>query len=270
MKQRIITGLFLAVVLIPLLFVPKWAFYGVMALFVLLAVRELVNMVSESRTRFFGYVYTGFFALSFYSTILMAYLGFLSALYVLVVSVASLIIGTLLVVTNKINYETLTRYFLSIIYVAIPFFALSMIRQTGLNMLFYLLMLSMLTDIFAYFVGMRFGKTKLAPVISPKKTVEGFIGGTVIAAAVASIFAFSTNLFSLTTGFEYVFVFFAGWLVAMSAQVGDLFASSMKRVYGIKDFSNLLPGHGGILDRLDSTMFAGLVLALVLLLSGGI
>ncbi|MGM0435661.1 MAG: phosphatidate cytidylyltransferase [Bacillota bacterium] len=270
MKQRIITGLILAVVLIPLLFVPKIVFYSVIALFSLLAVRELVNMVSEPGNRFIGYFYTGLFTLAFYATILLSYLGMLASVYVLAVMMVALISGTLLVISGKFNYETLTRYFLSIVYVAIPFFALSMIRHTGLNMLFYLLMLAMLTDIFAYFVGMRFGKTKLAPTISPKKTVEGFIGGTVIAAVVATVFAYFAELFPLGSLMEYGFVFLAGWLVAMSAQGGDLFASSMKRFYGIKDFSNLLPGHGGILDRLDSTMFAGTVLALVLLMVGGV
>ncbi len=270
MKQRIITGLILAVVLIPLLFVPKSVFYSVLAVFSLLAVRELVNMVSPKGHRLFGYFYTGLFTLAFYGVILFSYLGLLSPLYLLVVTMVSLVSGALFVVSGKFTYELLSRYYLSIIYVAIPFFALSLIRQTGLNMLFYLLMLAMLTDIFAYFVGVRFGKTKLAPTISPKKTVEGFIGGTVIAAIIATGFAFYVDLFPLSTVLEYSFVFLAGWLVAMSAQVGDLFASSMKRFYDIKDFSNLLPGHGGILDRLDSTMFASIVLALVILLGGGI
>jgi len=270
MKQRIITGLILAVVLIPLLFVPKVVFYSVIALFSLLAVRELVNMVSGPENRFTGYFYTGIFTVAFYASILLAYLGMLSATYVLAVTMLALISGTFFVIAGKFDYETLTRYFLSIIYVAIPFFALSMIRHTGLNMLFYLLILAMFTDIFAYFVGMRFGKTKLAPTISPKKTVEGFIGGTLIAALTASVFACFVELFPLSSLMEYSFVFLAGWLVAMSAQIGDLFASSMKRFYGIKDFSNLLPGHGGVLDRLDSTMFAAIVLALVLLMGGGV
>ncbi|MFW6298663.1 MAG: phosphatidate cytidylyltransferase [Bacillota bacterium] len=271
MKERVITGLILAVVLIPLLFVPKIYFYAFIAVLIGLSARELVNMmVVHPSTRLWALLYTGGFALLIYLSLLTAYTGHLDVAWVFALLIGSLLVGIVGVVFNVFSYESFTRLFLSVQYISITFFAVSLLRANGLNMLVYLLILSMFTDIFAYFVGMKFGHTKLAPLISPKKTVEGFIGGTLIAAIVASGFAYAVGLFTFTGPMATLFAFLIGWLVAMSAQVGDLFASSMKRHFDIKDFSSLLPGHGGVLDRLDSTLFAALVLALALFIYGGI
>lgn len=111
------------------------------------------------------------------------------------------------------------------------------------------------TDTFAYFVGRGFGKRPLAPVVSPQKTMEGALGGGILATALLMVLGVTLNL--------------SGWikvqvgrlcLYALSAsavgQFGDLYMSAVKRVAGVKDFSDILPGHGGILDRLDSCLLA--------------
>ncbi|MFP4078264.1 MAG: phosphatidate cytidylyltransferase [Candidatus Izemoplasmataceae bacterium] len=271
MKERVITGLLLAVLLIPLLFVPRIYFHAFIAVLIVLSARELVNMILKHPSRRIGaFFYTGGFAMLIYLSLLAAYTGYLNGMWVFALLIGALLVGILLVVFGVFTYETFTRLYLSMQYIAIPFFAVSLLRTTGLNMLVYLLILSMFTDMFAYFVGMKFGRTKLAPLISPKKTVEGFIGGTLVAAIVASVFAYVTGLFAFSGVMATFLVFIIGWLVAMSAQMGDLFASSMKRHFDIKDFSSLLPGHGGVLDRLDSTLFAALVLVLALFIYGGI
>lgn len=108
-------------------------------------------------------------------------------------------------------------------------------------------------DTFALFAGMKFGKHKLCPRVSPKKTVEGAIGG-VIGSAVINIIALFVcnwlcyNPFPIPVGFMIVLAF----VIPVVSMFGDLIASTIKRNYGIKDFGNLIPGHGGIMDRLDS------------------
>ena len=134
---------------------------------------------------------------------------------------------------------------------------------------FYILvafLLSMIADSGAYFVGRAFGRHKLAPVVSPKKTVEGAIGG-VISNVIAMILY--TLLLNQCFGFTQVNYFYAaiyGVLGAIGSIIGDLTLSVVKRQVGIKDYGNLIPGHGGILDRFDSTMIVAPLAEILLLL----
>jgi len=113
----------------------------------------------------------------------------------------------------------------------------------GLSLLLWVFIVTWATDIGAYFAGRRFGKRKLAPSISPNKTVEGLWGGVAAAALFGAAWAWATEL-------NLVLIFLAP-LFAVAAQAGDLFESRMKRQAGVKDSGNWLPGHGGLLDRLD-------------------
>lgn len=105
------------------------------------------------------------------------------------------------------------------------------------------------TDTFAYFIGLLFGKNKLAPIISPKKTIEGAIGG--IAGCAVSTFVFSIIFIPEMANISILFGIFG----SIISQLGDLNASMIKRNNEIKDFGNIIPGHGGILDRFDSILF---------------
>ena len=119
----------------------------------------------------------------------------------------------------------------------------------GLWLVIFVFLIVVATDIGGYYFGSKFGKHKLSPVISPKKTIEGALGATLCAVLVALAGVFYTKL----TLFEAVF---AGLLVTISAQLGDLSESLVKRDAGVKDSSNILPGHGGIMDRADGYLFA--------------
>jgi len=112
-------------------------------------------------------------------------------------------------------------------------------------------------DTGAYFVGRAIGKRKLAPVISPKKTVEGAIGGVVIAASLCVLYALILNHFEIWLFDSHYYLWFAafGAFGAVLGQAGDLSASAVKRKVGIKDYGNIMPGHGGVLDRFDSIIF---------------
>jgi phosphatidate cytidylyltransferase len=112
-----------------------------------------------------------------------------------------------------------------------------------------------LADSGAYFAGTFFGKTKLCPVISPKKTVEGLIGGTVCNGVFLLIIAGVYNsLINKDVHVNLIAVFIAGMLCSVIGLVGDLGASVIKRQAGIKDYGNIMPGHGGIMDRFDSVL----------------
>lgn len=117
-------------------------------------------------------------------------------------------------------------------------------------------------DTFAYFVGKFFGKHKLIPEISPKKTIEGSIGGIVF-----TIGAFALYTFIVNTAFEqslsYIKLCALGLVMSIISQIGDLVASSVKRQYDLKDYGNLFPGHGGVLDRFDSVMLTAPTLFIV-------
>ena len=125
---------------------------------------------------------------------------------------------------------------------------------------FYLLAFvgAWVTDTFAYFTGMLLGKHKLIPDVSPKKTVEGAVGGVVFCTLSFVVFGLLYNRFWLADGDEAIPLLamaIVGFIVSIVSQIGDLSLSLLKRKYGIKDFGNVIPGHGGILDRFDSVIF---------------
>ena len=129
-------------------------------------------------------------------------------------------------------------------YAVLPAAALLWVRERGgLDLLIWTFIVTWGTDIGAYFGGRRFGKRKLAPSVSPNKTVEGLYGGMAAATLFAGAWALATGLGKPILSFPPLF--------AIAAQMGDLFESWMKRRAGIKDSGTWLPGHGGVLDRLD-------------------
>lgn len=130
------------------------------------------------------------------------------------------------------------------VYALLPALALLWIRErSGFDLLLWVFIVTWSTDIGAYLVGRRFGRRKLAPALSPGKTVEGLIGGVVAAAVVGGAWALYAKLGAALLPLAPV--------LALAAQAGDLFESGMKRRAGVKDSGAWLPGHGGLLDRLD-------------------
>ena len=144
------------------------------------------------------------------------------------------------------------------VYALLPALALLWIRERdaqGLSLLIWVFLVTWSTDIGAYFFGRAFGRAKLAPSISPGKTVAGLYGGVAAATLVAGAWALAANL-------ERALLILAP-LFALAAQGGDLFESWMKRRAGVKDSGTWLPGHGGILDRLDGLVPVAVLTALV-------
>lgn len=119
----------------------------------------------------------------------------------------------------------------------------------GLGFIFLLFFTVVFTDVGAWFIGSRFGKTPLAHIISPKKTLEGSLGGAIFGILTAMIIGYFLHL-------QWYHSFIAGLLITVFAQIGDLAESLIKRDAGVKDSGNSLPGHGGFLDRADSYVFS--------------
>ncbi len=126
----------------------------------------------------------------------------------------------------------------------------------GIFLILFILFSACMTDTFAYFAGSFLGKHKLCPKISPKKTIEGAIGGVLgCVLANAILYAVYNNFIFANPSNNYVAIIVASVITSIVGMCGDLTASLIKRNYGIKDFGNLIPGHGGIMDRFDSIIF---------------
>ncbi len=155
----------------------------------------------------------------------------------------------------KTNIKDIAVTFFGICY--IPLFLMFIPLLNGLEngkiLIWFVLLAAWGTDIFAYIIGKTMGKHKFSK-ISPNKTIEGCIGGTIGSVILILIYAYICNtFFSLNIG--YLSITIIGIILSIIGQIGDFAASSIKRYVGIKDFSNLIPGHGGMLDRIDSVIF---------------
>lgn len=152
-----------------------------------------------------------------------------------------------------VDYQKIMSHCLFTYYITFFMGSLTMIRnEYGVFALLLAFICAWITDTGAYFTGRFLGKHKLIPTVSPKKTVEGAIGGTIFCVIIVLIYVHGLGLVK-SESIIYTIIFAV--LTSVLSQLGDLVASSVKRDANIKDFGNLLPGHGGLTDRFDSVMF---------------
>lgn len=167
-----------------------------------------------------------------------------SLLYIFVI----LMLLHTVVARNKFNFEDAGVFTLTMMYVGLGFSMMVTARTAGLDTLMYAFLIVWITDSGAYLVGRKIGKHKLTP-ISPNKTWEGSIGGSVIAVIAAAVY---TYFFPQTYSWWIMLVI--SIILSVAGQFGDLIESALKRFYHVKDSGSVLPGHGGILDRFDSML----------------
>lgn len=244
---RVLTALVLIPVILILIFYGNnTVLFLVLALVVFLSDYELFNMLKLDKIedRFFG------FSLNILVLYVLVYkenlfLSFLVIAFFIIILYSLFIKG----VTNFINYAS--YYLFSIIYIP---FLLSYVYKVfllpnGRHWLLFLLLTNWATDTFAYFIGINFGRHKLSK-ISPKKSIEGLLGGIfggVLVAILFNYFFFRIN--------EWLIFILLGFLGSVVGQISDLVESGIKRSVGVKDSGSIIPGHGGVLDRLDSMFF---------------
>ena len=258
-KQRVASGIVVAVTMILFMWLG-----GVYLTLLLLAV-SLIGMFEFYRAtgvvrdgRYIGLISgTGYAGCIVYYAVL--YFAKCDLFFILFTSVAVLLVMLAVYVFTfpALSANDTVNAFYGFFYVAVMLGFIYMTRclEDGIWIVWLILSSSWLCDVFAYFTGMLIGKHKLAPVLSPKKSIEGSIGGIVFPTLIAGIFAYVVKD-RVDVGFPMVLTFTV--LTAVGAgvsQIGDLSASAVKRNHDIKDYGDLIPGHGGILDRFDSMIF---------------
>lgn len=274
MLKRTITGLVLVLVLVPLLVLGDWYFACVAAFIAYMANYELLAMFSKDEPTFKQLKYT----MPIWSAVIVI-LGHFD--YTLIIP--GIILGILLfligmVINKHITPVTSMKLIFSYIYGGCLPLIILQLRNINIWIVVLTLVCVMLTDVGGYIFGFLFGKHKLCPTISPKKTVEGAILGTLFGVGCGcALYFVVTKVFDITIFkpfidmklyLEVLSVIGITLILAIVGQLGDLVASRVKRAYDIKDFGKIFPGHGGVLDRFDSTLIAGAVMFVICYMIG--
>ena len=252
-KTRLISGILLVIAALLTIISGGYVLFFTLVCISLIGMQELykamgVHGESTGLLEIIGYLG----AILYYVSLL---LGFES--YGLMTVLVSLILSMFVYVFTypKYNAHQIMSAFFGVVYVAVmlSFILLTRNLPDGKFIVWLIFLCSWGCDTCAYCVGMLIGKHKMAPVLSPKKSVEGAVGGVAGAALLGVIYAAATQGPIL----KYAVICAVGALISM---VGDLAASAIKRNQGIKDYGKLIPGHGGILDRFDSVIFTAPVI----------
>ena len=299
MKQRVITGILMGVILIPILILGGWFVTGLVTILAYIACFELISMylTKNNIPTICKYVIPLFSSL----IVIGSGIGNLTdVVYILLVELMCLLV--LPIFNKQIKSKDIIFFIFAIIYSGVSFTLVNEIRNlnvllnssieyklfevldihlVGLIMCCYVLIITMFTDIFAYQFGIKFGKHKLCPTISPKKSIEGAIAGTIFGAFGGTILmvvlqlvlketdAKALLLFNIDNIYLYgILMFLISLLISVAGQLGDLIASKIKREYDIKDYGKIFPGHGGVLDRFDSSIYTFLVFYIILMIIG--
>jgi len=166
---------------------------------------------------------------------------------------------------RKLKFEQVAIVFVIALFVPIFFSQIVRVRmlENGNYLIYLIFIASFVSDAFAYFVGRKIGRHKFAPRVSPKKTIEGAVAGVV--GGVIGFLIFGV-IMQFVCGFtvDYPLLILYGVLGAVISEIGDLAASVIKREFGVKDYGNIMPGHGGVMDRFDSVLFVAPLLSLLL------
>lgn len=254
MKTRIITGLVAGALFLPFVYIGGRPFAFMVTAMAIIALSELIRMRKMNAFSLPSVIafltMLSIVAAPFFENNLV-YFDPQKAVYLGI----TIILAYTVFSKNKFTFEDAGFLTISAVYIGISFYFFNEIRVIGLDQLLLVLFLIWASDIGAYFTGRAFGKHKLWPEISPNKTIEGFVGGIFMAVVVSLIFGHINS--NSASPMDETIVWFAilGVVVAILGTLGDLVQSAYKRHYGVKDAGNILPGHGGILDRFDSLLF---------------
>ena len=252
MKQRVISAIIALIIVIPIMIIGSYAYYVGVGILSIIGYYEMLKVRQREKKIDLS---VRIVTLASYLCIVLSawnktsfnidYRLFLLNLFVCYLP---------LIVFNTKEYDAEDALVLFAIttFLGMAFNYLIIIRNLDILYLIYVMLATFMSDTFAHFFGTKIGKHKLAPQISPNKTVEGMIGGIVFGTFISGMF-FLTFINNSANTF---LVFVISCALSLIAEFGDLVFSSIKRKYGVKDYGNIMPGHGGVLDRLDSLFFA--------------
>lgn len=257
--KRILTALIgLPIVLCFLVFGNKYLLDVILAVIAIISMNEYIRCVSKESKVVSWISYLCVASIAFIHIVPMEVINFVATLGM---PILLLILFFHVIVTNmKITFKDISYTLIGILYIFcfIVFFALTYGIEnpiTGKILIWYVILAAWGTDIFAYLFGktLGLGKTKFSKV-SPNKSIEGCIAGTIGAVVLSLIYTYGINLY-FGLEISYVVIAIISLVLSIIGQIGDFSASVIKRHFEIKDFSSLFPGHGGMLDRIDSVMF---------------
>ncbi|MEW4413913.1 phosphatidate cytidylyltransferase [Clostridium sp. AN503] len=250
--KRLVSGIILVILAIIIVGNGGALLYTVTALISLIGLFELYRVMKIEKNLLGAVGYLT--AVSYYGLVWFEGQG-----YVTLMAIAALMVLMSLYVFTFPKYKTeeVTVAFFGVFYVAVMLSYIYQVRAMtdGRYLVWLIFISSWGCDTSAYCVGMLFGRHKLAPVLSPKKSIEGAVGGVAGAALIGLLFAtlFGARMTEVTNPQAACAIACA--IAAVISQIGDLAASAIKRNHDIKDYGHLIPGHGGILDRFDSVLF---------------
>lgn len=260
-KERLISGIGLVIIAVVTLYFGGLLTFAVVAGISLIGDYELLRVIHKEKSALAIVVYTG--SILYYILLLLELNQYIFPLIILIlVALMSVYVFRF----PKYEISSVAIAFLAVFYVTIMLSYVYQIRMmdNGGYKVVLLFLSAWGNDTLAYCAGRLFGKHKMSPILSPKKTIEGAVGGVVGAGLLGAIYGLVAKHF-IVESFNTVIVFGAicaiGGLISI---VGDLAASAIKRNYEVKDYSNLIPGHGGILDRFDSIIFIAPIIFYIL------
>lgn len=263
MKSKILGAIIVVVVFLPFLIIGELPFALFMSVLSAIGLHELLK-VRESRKEFplilklIAYLLVIAFCMYNTSSIDFQY----NFNYRVMSMLIFIFLSPMVFINDSKKYNLNDALFLigTILFIGLSFNLIIIIRNQDINYIIYLLLITTITDTFALFTGLLVGEHKLSPIISPKKTIEGLIGGVIMGTFVAS--AFYTTV--INPNASLLLIGSITLILSLVGQLGDLVFSSIKRYYGVKDFADLIPGHGGILDRFDSLIFVTLAFIIII------
>ena len=252
-KTRLISGIVLVIIALATIISGSWILFFTLLAVSLIGMRELYKVMKVSDEHITVLELVGYLGAVLYYIAMKADFGNYGTMAIIISMI--LILFVYVFGYPKYRAEQVMAAFFGVIYVAVmlSFIYLTRSLPDGKFLVWLIFLCSWGCDTCAYCVGMLIGKHKMAPVLSPKKSIEGAVGGVVGAALLGVIYAAATQ----GKMAEYALICAVGALISM---VGDLAASAIKRNQNIKDYGKLIPGHGGILDRFDSVIITAPVI----------
>ena len=254
MKKRVISSIVALLICVPLLIIGGFIFDVGVIIIGLLGIREFLHarQTKKELPMFINFISYIVFTLLVASGIRTNSLILDVDFRVISALVMVFLIPVVLYHDRKLYSVTDAFYLIGgIFFLGISFSLFIIYRNINILLLAYLFIITIITDTYAYIMGRLIGRRKLLEEISPNKTWEGMLSGTLLGTLLASVFYITV----LNSQVNIALIIFVTLFLSIIGQFGDLVFSAIKRYFGIKDFSNIMPGHGGILDRLDSIIF---------------